>query len=243
MNVLLNHYKFILLFLLLFETEFINAQAKLDSFDIVSKSMFFPHIYKPAEVRFSAGFSMVRLPYDWVETAIEAPVVDLRMNLGLPAGFSILGDINTLIVSNQFMVGPRWNMRHHNFSMNIAYDVAFVYGYMTILGFDNTVKAWVHYPNLSLGYSVNDLLFTLKIEIPVLTKFSVRAGGNEIIRTKDMIDGLTVGIYVEQRLWKKMGFVTGIKDNYLKFYWPAWPVFTTFSRRYHIPELYFSWLL
>jgi hypothetical protein len=94
-----------------------------------------------------------------------------------------------------------------------------------------------------LGYKLKDIAFTLKGEIVGVTSLVQTSGTNEVARSKYFYNGFTFALYIEQRLWKNHVFVIGLKDNYEKFYWPTWMLFSTFNRFYHIPELSFSWIL
>ncbi|MCX6247382.1 MAG: hypothetical protein NTW10_06590 [Bacteroidetes bacterium] len=214
-----------------------------DTFDITKPSMQFPHQYKKWGFQVSAGLSMVKPPKDLLESAIQAPLVNIHATFGLPWKFSLEGDITTILVSNQFALGPRLSFAHRNFGVKIGWDLAFVYGQMRQGGFNNSTQVWIHYPNLSLGYKLKRIAFTVKGEMVTVAKVTTKSGENEVSRTKNFIDGGTAAIYIEQRLHKNTVFVIGLKDNYLKYYWPTWMLFSTFNRYYHIPELYFSWIL
>ncbi|HTX89082.1 MAG TPA: hypothetical protein VMC08_08840 [Bacteroidales bacterium] len=220
-----------------------KAQDSIPAFDIGTKSMRFPHPYQLWKVQTGLGFSMVRLPRDWVETALQAPLVNLHLTFGMPLGFSLEGDVTTLIVSNQVMLGPRWNFLYRFFSFNLGYDVAYSIGTLNQAGFHNTGMMVSSYPNLSIGFKTKELAFTLKGECVILNWGTMKTGENEVSHSSNYFDGVTGAIYLEQRIFRKKVFVIGFKDSYVKFYWPAWMVFTTFNRYYHIPELYFNWVL
>jgi hypothetical protein len=222
---------------------FLWAQEQKPPFDIGIAAMKYPHRGEPWKFQTSAGFSMVKPPADLLENAIQAPLVNIHSDFGLLKGFSLSGDITTLLVSNQLAIGPRWNYRNNNFSFNVGYDIAFIYGRMNIGGFRNTLTAWQQYPNLSFGFNIKDITLTLKGEGVGIISATMKAGENEVNQTKNVINGVTCALYVEQRLWKNQVFIIGIKDNYVKYYWPTWMLFSTFDRYYHIPELYFAWVL
>ncbi len=230
-------------FLLTFCTPRIQAQEKKDTFDITMSSMRFPHQYKKWGFQIAAGLSLVKPPMDLLENAIQAPLVNIHMTFGLPWRFSLEADVTTIIVSNQFALGPRIGYGHRNFYVNLGWDVAFVYGQMKQAGFNNTAKVWINYPNLSIGYKLKKMAFTLKGEVVILADVSMQSGENDVVRTKNFFNGGTIAFYIEQRLWKNHVFIIGLKDNYEKFYWPTWMLFNTFNRFYHIPELSFSWIL
>ena len=214
-----------------------------DTFDITNPSMHFPHQYKKWKFQVSAGLSMVRPPKDILESAIQAPLVNIHATFGLPWKLSVEGDLTTIVVSNQLALGPRLSFMQHNYGVKIGWDVGYVYGVLRQFGFNNSTRAWIHYPNISLGYKLKKMAFTLKGELVAVAKVSTRSGENEVTGSRNFINGATAALYMEQRLYKNTVFVIGLKDNYLKYYWPTWMLFSTFNRFYHIPELYFSWVL
>jgi hypothetical protein len=234
-----------MLFFLLSGSILLSAQEPVpkDTFDITMRTMQFPHPYKKWGFKISAGLSMVRPPKDLLENAIQAPLVNVHMIFGLPWRLSVEGNLTTLIVSNQLALGPRFSYLYKNFGVKAGWDIAFVYGQLRQAGFDNSLQAWVNYPNLSIGYKLKKMAFSLKGEMVIVTKSTSKTGENEVDRSKNFINGGTVAFYIEQRIHKNKVFVIGIKDNYVKLYWPTWMLFSTFNRYYNIPELYFSWTL
>ncbi len=235
----------LILFLLWIAFQPANAQkaATTDSFDITNNAIRFPHQYKKWGFQISAGLLLVKPPMDLLENAIQAPLVNIHMTFGLPWKFSLEADVSTILVSNQFALGPRIGFGHRNFYFNLGWDIAFVYGQMRQAGFNNSTKVFLQYPNLSLGYKLKKMSFTVKGEAVGILSSVTTSGENEVNRSKDFFNGVTVAFYLEQRLWKNHVFVFGIKDSYVKYYWPTWLIFTTFNRFYHIPELSFSWIL
>jgi len=219
-------------------------EAKVaDTFDITMNSMRFPHQYKKWGFQIGAGLQLVRPPADLLENAIQAPLVNIHMTFGLPWRLSLEADVSTILVSNQIAIGPRIGYGFKNFYFNAGWDGAFVYGQLRQGGFDNSTRVFLQYPNLSLGYKLKKMAFTLKGEAVFVTRLIQTSGDKELTRSKDFYNGITVGFYLEQRLWKDNVFIFGIKDNYEKYYWPTWMIYTTFNRFYHIPELSFMWIL
>jgi hypothetical protein len=234
---------FALLFFLMLGKSMAQEQAIQDTFDITNHSMRFPHQYKKWGYQIGAGLLMVKPPMDLLENAMQAPLVNIHMTFGLPWKLSLEGDVSTIVVSNQFAMGPRIGFGLKNFYFNAGWDVAWVYGQLRQAGFDNSTKVWIHYPNLSVGYKLKKMAFTLKGEAVIVAHLSQMTGENEVTNTKNFFNGVTVAFYLEQRLWKNRVFIFGVKDNYEKYYWPTWMLFTTFNRYYHIPELSFMWML
>lgn len=219
-------------------------EAKVaDTFDITMNSMRFPHQYKKWGFQIGAGLQLVRPPADLLENAIQAPLVNIHMTFGLPWRLSLEADVSTILVSNQIAIGPRIGYGFKNFYFNAGWDGAFVYSQLRQGGFDNSTRVFLQYPNLSLGYKLKKMAFTLKGEAVFVTRLIQTSGDKELTRSKDFYNGITVGFYLEQRLWKDNVFIFGIKDNYEKYYWPTWMIYTTFNRFYHIPELSFMWIL
>jgi hypothetical protein len=214
-----------------------------DTSDITPRLMQFPRYLGKWDFGISAGLSFVRPPKDLVEQSLQAPLVNIHMNFGLPWHLSLESELYTILVSNQLSLGPRYTWQHKNFGIKAGWDVAFVYGQMKQYGFNNSTMAWLHYPNLSVGYKLKNMSFTLKGEVVVLASAVTKSGENELDHSKNIFLGHTVGFYLEQRLHKKKVFVIGIKNNNLRYYWPTWMIFSTFNRYYNIPELNFSWIL
>lgn len=223
----------------------LNAQDKAvgDTFDITNHAIRYPHQLKKWGFQIGAGLLIVKPPQDLLENAIQAPMADFHMTFGLPVGFSLEADLTTLVVSNQLALGPHYSYRHRDFSFNVGWDVAYVYGQLRQGGFDNRAMIWLHYPNLSLGYKLKKMAFTLKGELVIVANSKQESGENVVSQQKNYFNGFTGAFYLEQRLWKNHVFVFGIKDSYVNYYWPTWMLYDTFKRGYHIPELSFMWIL
>ena len=222
---------------------FLFSQEKSPPVDIGKESIYFPHHYGKYKLQTGLGFYFTKLPYDWVENAMQAPLIDLQLTFGLPAGFSLQGSLNTVVVSNQVTVGARWNYIHRNFSFNLGWDIGYVLGMMNIGGFKNTAMMLNQYPNFSVGFKSRTLAFTFKGEAVIIGWNEMKTGEDLMSSSQNIFDGITFGIYMEQRIFKKKILVIGIKDSYVKYYWPAWMIFPTWDRYYHIPELHLLWVL
>ncbi|MGE5424662.1 MAG: hypothetical protein ACM3N9_04815, partial [Syntrophothermus sp.] len=91
-------FRFILLFIFIFSLQAFS-QKDTGSFDVVKRSIRYPRYYPEWKFRTALGFSMVSPPRDLLENAIQAPLVDFKVVMGLPLHFSVEGNINTIIVS------------------------------------------------------------------------------------------------------------------------------------------------
>ncbi len=234
--------KIVLLVLLWVGYSGANAQ-EADTFDIVSASMYYPHRLNSGEFSMELALSQVKLPFDWLETAIQAPLFHFHALYGLPKGFSLDGRVSTLFVSNQIAVGPHWSYQKKNVSFNVGYDVGYTFGQLNQFGFASSANSWINYPNLSIGYTFKDVAFTLKGEWVVVTAFTTKQGDNEISTEKNFSNGYSIGLYMEQRIHKDKVLVLGLKNSYAKYHYMAWPAFSTFNRFYSIPEFYIGLIL
>lgn len=238
---------FLLLSILVLPT-FLFAQKKkynnLQSrFDISSNSIFYPHRYQPHNLKMEVALSQVKLPFDWLETAAQVPLFHFHANYALTKSFTLDGRISTLYVANQITLGPRWHHQINDFSFNIGYDFAYAFGSLNVEGFDSSVSTWINYPNASVGFKINDIAFTLKGELNIVTSNESRQGDIIISRDKNFYNGFTIGIYMEQRLWKDHVFIIGFKNSSARYHFMAWPAFSTFNRLYNIPEVYLGLIL
>jgi hypothetical protein len=238
---------FILLLFLALPT-FLFAQKKRyntrqSRFDISSNSIFYPHSFKQGDLKMEVAMSQVKLPFDWLETAAQVPLFHFHANYALTKSITLDSRLSTLVVANQITLGPRWNHQINNFSFNVGYDIAYAFGSLNVEGFDSSVSTWINYPNASVGVKINDIAFTLKGELNIVTSNESRQGDNVISRDKNFYNGFTIGIYMEQRLWKDHVFIIGFKNSSARYHFMAWPAFSTFNRLYNIPEVYLGLIL
>jgi hypothetical protein len=193
--------------------------------------------------RASIGISMVQPPKDMVETAIQAPLFNYHGIYTFPWRLSAEGDFTSLIVSNQICLGPRINFSKNKFGLKLGWDVAYVFGQLKQFGFDNTTKAWLHYPNISGSYQLKKMILTLKAETVIVSSVQTKTGENGLSAAKNFYNGYTCAFFIEQRLHKNKVLIIGFKDSYVKYCWPVWLTFSTFNRYYHVPEISFSWII
>ncbi|MDZ4714513.1 MAG: hypothetical protein SH819_03500 [Cytophagales bacterium] len=217
--------------------------AQAQDFDITQASLYYPHRFVPGDLKMEVALSQIKLPFDWLETSVQAPLFQFHVNYGLPKNFSLDSRFSTLLVSNQISVGPRWHFQRNKFSFNLGYDVGFAFGYLNQFGFDTSASTWINYPNFSLGYRLGEITFTLKGEVVIVTSLFSSQGDNVVESEKNFFNGYTLGLYMEQRLYRNKVLVLGIKNNYARYHYMAWPAFSTFNRFYSMPEFYIGLVL
>jgi hypothetical protein len=171
------------------------------------------------------------------------PLLQFNNKLGLPAGFTLESSFQSIVVSNQLRTGPRWNFELGMFSFAPGIEGALLFGKMEVAGFNNTAWGWCSYPNISIGFHAKDIAFTLSAEYTLLHLLKITSGDVEISRSRNVKSGQSIALYMEQPLWKNHVMILGFINNFQKFYYPAWPAFSTFNRRYYIPQFYIGLVL
>lgn len=210
---------------------------------VKSNSIILPRKYKILDTKTSISISYVRLPEDWVETSIDAPIFQINNKIGLPAGFTLESCFQSIYVANQFRLGSHWNIEFGKFSFGAGIDAGVLFGRMNIAGFNNKANGWMLYPNASIGFSSGDLAFTLTAERSTIQSLKMSSGSAEISDFKNLKSGQTIALYMEQPLWNKHVMILGFINNFQKFYFPAWPAFSAFNKRYYIPQMYIGLVL
>jgi hypothetical protein len=213
--------------------------------DMQENTFFFPHAYHSGQMISSLGISTAKLPEDAVETddIFRGPLFSYRMKYGLPENFLAEGGVETNIVTYHFSLGPKWNYEFGRMGLSLGTDIAYYIGQLKHFGFDTNFNGWALYPNLSAGYRFDKFAISLKSEIVLNLAQKSTQGDLEVTHDVETFNGFTVGLYLEQPLWKDHFVVIGIKSNFVKFYYPMWAAFTTFDRTFYIPEATFTFIL
>ena len=227
----------ILLPFLLFTT-FCFSQKKEEEFDIVRASIFYPQTPKLRKIKIALLVQKFKFPEAWLEGAYHVPFLNVLGRVGLKKNFTAQFSLGTVIVTNQLNLGFKWNRQFDNkFSFNIGYDIGGVYGALAQADFDTRVNAILHYPNFAFGYRYKDVAFTIKTEFSVVGHVNIKTGENVTSDATGFYNGFSVGIYMEQRLWKDHVIILGLRNHYNKFNYIAWPAFSTFNRFNNTSEL------
>lgn len=213
-----------------------SAQGKI-------KTIILPEPYKPWFSSTSVAVLFTQLPFDWVETSIEVPLFEISNKLGLPSGFTLESKLQTIFISNQLRSGLHWNFKSGKMSFSAGIDEAFLFGKMEIAGFNNKSWGWCTYPVIAAGYRTNRASYTFTAEYSFLNSIKITSGSAETFDERNLMSGLTLSVYMEQPLWKDHIIVLGIVNNFQKVFYPAWPTFTSFNRRYYIPQFHAGLIL
>lgn len=213
--------------------------------NIRSNSFYYPHSFKNNEVIQTIGLSSAKLPEDVIETddIFRAPLLYYRIKYGLPYNFISEGGFETNFLTFHLSLGPQWTHEFGKLSMSVGADVAYWFGRLYQFGFDTNINGWHLYSNLSTGYSFSNFSVTVKFEALFILAQSTKNGDIKVSNNFDNFSGYSIGVYVEQPLWKDNFVVIGFKSNFTKFYYPMWAAFSTFDRFFYIPEFIFGFNL
>jgi hypothetical protein len=213
--------------------------------NIRDNSFYYPHALSQNEVIHTIGFLAAKLPEDVIETddVIRSPLISYKIKYGLPSGFLAESSIETNIFTFHFSLGAKWNYEFGNFSASLGSDLAYWFGTLDQYGFDTKMEGLHFYPNVSMGYLFENVSLTIKSDLLYILSQSTRTGDVVTQNSFEKFSGYSVGIYVEQPLWKNNFVVLGFKSNFTRFYYPMWAGFSTFERFFFIPEFVFSFNL
>lgn len=189
--------------------------------------------------KMALGVSVIAMPAAIVQegASIHWPLIGFDFTLGLPDRFTLASTFSTEIATNHIELSPRWT---HDFSGRLHGDVglggAYWFGELHRFGFDNSIHGWFVYPSAGIGYDFGSLAVTAQAKASVITSLTSYSGSLVSIRSTNSFNGMSYRLVLEQPFWKHTTVGLSLQASYLKFYYPQWPLFPTFDRRFWIPE-------
>ena len=214
--------------------------AAADSFEIKKASFLLPQPLP--KYRFSQAISLVYvvLPRDWTLDVINAPTFCYEAKYTLPAGFNLQGSFNTLIVSSRLNLGPVWNYSFNDNHIGLGYQVGFSYGFLNknAFGFHTKMNIWEQQPSVTIGHSFSKTALVLRGDLYYTSTINEVQGGHTITHHLSAVNGWSASANFEQRLHKKKILYFGVKMNYLRYHFLAWPAFPVNQYRYWVPEIH-----
>ena len=200
----------------------------------------FPASLTPGDWRFSLGVSSIAMPEDIVlETAsLRWPLIRFASVMGLPENFVFDGKISTELVTNHLELGGRWiyeftDELHTDAGLSFAY----FFGQLKQFEYDTKIHGWFTYPSVAIGYDFNSLTITLRGTISFVNSLTSKNGSVESSFNTNKFNGFFYRVSLEQPFYKITTIGIAFQLNYLKLYYPEWPLFPAFDRYYWIPEL------
>jgi hypothetical protein len=210
----------------------------VDDYDIKNQAVFLPVAKKTWKFDNSLSLAIFYMPTDWLEQSLSIPMFDYKANLSLGKGFSINTHLKTLVIANDFRLGASWN---HAFSkhlhVGVGYQFGYNYGVLNSFGYDNSLHVVQHHPIIRVGFEKNNKAFTLIVKSDIIGRVSLTAAEDENIATLKYLDGYSLGLFFEQRIFKKKAFFIGAVANFNQFHILGWPAFNTVRKLYFIPEI------
>ena len=222
----------------------IKSTVANDSFDIKKASFLLPQPLPKGRYSQSISLVYVVLPKDWTLDVINAPTFCYQGKYTLPAGFNLQASLNTLIISNRLNLGPFWNHSFGSYHLGLGYQVAFNYGFLNHneFGFKTKMMIWEQQPSITLGHNFSKTALTLRGDLYYTNSIKEQQGGHTINHTFSAINGWSASANFEQRLHRKQLLYFGVKFNYLRYHFIAWPAFPVNQYRYPVPEVHIGFV-
>jgi hypothetical protein len=218
-----------------------KAEVKDSTVVLQEKRTFiYPNGNQPFKFNSTISVILTKLPLDWIETAKTEPIVLLATQYSLPVHFSIDAGVQSNFKSNLVRMGSKYHYSYGAFSASAGIDAAFQYHYAKAYESVNKVWGWASYPNLSIGYTTADLSFTLISELNYIYSQNIKYEEVKILHSENILAGYSVGLYVEQKLFKEQVLTLGLINNFQKQFFTS---VSTFNRYYYIPQIYFGLVL
>ena len=227
----------LLVFLALKSETFAESNNEISVTDISQNTIIHPEIYQPFEFRSSISVLFTSIPIDWIEITLDAPIFQFSTKMGLPLGFTLTGTIETAFISNELKFGGDWNYKKGSFTMSLGVDGKFLIGYMSAMEFNNNTLGFSVNPNISFGFKINDIAFTLNTEYNYVNLYKITSGESNTNPDSFKRPGGLVSLYIEQRLWNDKVMILGLINNFNLYYFPAWPAFHVFQKVFYIPQV------
>ncbi len=210
------------------------------SFAQTPETIDYPDALDQYEWRYSLGVSSIAMPEDIVlETAsLRWPLIRFSALMGLPSNFVLDLKLATEFVTNHIEVGGRWvYVFNDELHTDVGVNVAYFFGQLKQFEYDTKVNGWFTYPSAAIGYNFGSLTLSLRGTISFVNSLSSTSGTVESSFHTNQFNGFNYRVSLEQPFYKTTSVGLAFQMNYLKLYYPEWPLFPAFDRYYWIPEI------
>lgn len=204
------------------------------------KTLDYPSTMTPYDWRLSLGVSSIAMPTDIVlETAsLRWPLIRFVAQMGLPSNFVLDARVSSEFVTNHFELGGKWIYEFNDkLHVNAELSFAYFFGQLKQFEYDTRVHGWFTYPSLGIGYDFGELTLTAIGTISYINSLSSTSGSVESSFNANKFNGFFYRVSLEQPFYKTTTVGLAFQMNYLKLYYPEWPLFPAFDRYYWIPEI------
>ena len=103
---------------------------------------------------------------------------------------------------------------------------------------DASINGIFDYPAISIGYNYNDILFTFKTDVSLMTLLSRKVGNTQVEDSKDRLVSTSSMLAIEQPFINGINVLIAFKINYSKYYYQSWLAFVTTKNWILIPEFH-----
>ncbi len=213
-----------------------TVASQTDTFHIKYTSFILPQPLPTGRYSHAIAVQYIVVPKDWSLDNIQAPMFNYSGKYTLPKGFNVQVSASTIIVSNRIALGPYWNYSFDRLHVGIGYQWAFNYGRLSEFGFNTVLTGWEQQPSLTVGYSFDKSVITVRGDLYHTEALYLSEGGNTIPFTNGLVNGYSITSTLEQRLWGNRLMSFGVKLSVLRYHILAWPAFPVNSYRYLVPE-------
>jgi hypothetical protein len=175
---------------------------------------------------------------DGYKLAIPQLLTDARYQVG--SGISILGHLNTVIVSNQLEVGAAWQVpTHGRVTVMASVTGGAFFGRLGQFGFDAWMAAPIVKPGITLGYPLGDVMLSLRLDAMFSLFQYVSVGDTSL--TIDEFNHFTAGslsFTVENMLQRGGVWFYGGALMASRAYYQAWVLFSDDPSLYFYPRIF-----
>lgn len=139
------------------------------------------------------------------------PQIELRMRVGLPAGFSLAADLSAIFIENNLSAGIAWSTplpELPRVSVMLQFSAGIQFGGLTGFGFDTFVISPVMRPSVTLGWPMGDSIrWSLREELLLSRWQEVLSGGSWASNGQGDAFGGSVSTITVENLLDKHGSV------------------------------------
>ena len=214
--------------------------------DIADGTMYFPSRLRVGSQKHALGITLARPPDDVVEefaAVVTVPLIEYHFQYGIADNLQFEARATTIYTANQVCAGAKWVFGWKTLMFSLGSDLGFWFGKLDNGDFSTSVTGWSTYPNLSAGMDFGRFTLTLKVELNILLAQNKQTGDITVQKSFSTFNGGAVTVYLEQPLWKNYYVAFGIKSNFIKHYYVAWPGFPTLNQYSYVPEFYMGLIL
>ena len=214
-----------------------GQKKQTDTFNILKASFDLPQPLPGGHYSSSISVLYVVTPKDWTLDNVTAPMFSYRAKYSLPKGFNAQASLASLIISNRILLGPFWDYKisDNNF-VGVGWQVVWNYGRLNQFGFATTLTGWEQQPSISYGHAFSKTAVTVMANLHWTNRLYLIEGGHSLPVTNGFINGYSLAVNFDQKLYKNRALTLGLKMDYVQYHIVAWPAFPVNGKRYWMPE-------